>query len=136
MRYLLAALLLLGTVGLTAPPTLGAEDVVVRGRFTEAGFPTDGGVRIVREGQRLVLVLDADFVTKPGPDLALFLSRRPVARLGNRDATRDTLRIGDLKRPRGGQRYPLPADVDATHYASVILHSETFSKLWGGADLR
>ena len=123
-------------VALVAMPSLDAQDVVARGRFVVTGHPSAGGVRVVRSRGGLALELEADFVTKPGPDLALFFVEGPVARLDNRNATRGAIRVGELQRARGAQRYALPADLDTRRFRTVIVHSETFSKLWGGADLR
>jgi hypothetical protein len=94
-----------------------------------------GGYRIVQTGDKRVLHLGPRFSTKEGPDLKVVLSPLAVGDVKAKTALKDSLVLGPLKSHKGGSEYALPADVDLAGYASVLVHCEKYTKLWGAAPL-
>ena len=90
---------------------------------------------IVEEDGDRFLVLSSDFKTRSAPDLKLFLSKHTVSGATNRNATDRAVLIAPLAKNKGGQRYPIPRDVDLTEYSTLLLHCEKYSKLWAASEL-
>jgi len=44
--------------------------------------------------------------------------------------------IAKLTSVQGGQRYPIPGDINLDEYSTLLLHCEKYEKLWGGATIR
>ena len=105
------------------------------GTWTKKSYSISGKWEIVKEGKQYKLKLESGFKTRSAPDLKLFLSKKPLASLNNRNATQGAVLIAKLKSPKGSQEYVLPAGVDPSQYKTLILHCQKFSKLWGGATL-
>lgn len=103
--------------------------------FQKKTFSLKGSVSIEQRGDQTVLVFSDNFRTKNGPDLKLFLSKNSVDQATGDNATSDAVRLGVLKSNRGAQEYVLPEGVTLSDYASLLVHCEAYSKLWGGADL-
>lgn len=106
------------------------------GTWTKKGFDIAGTWSIVDDGGQLFVVLDGKFRTKKAPDLKIFLSPTQANQLGNRNATKGSLKIAQLDSHQGAQRYPIPAGTDLSKYRSILIHCEKYTKLWGVADLR
>lgn len=107
----------------------------VGGTFQAKEKSLVGSFKIETIGNRAQLVFGTDFKTKSGPDLKVVLSPLPLSRVNGDNAMRGALVLGPLKATKGGQRYLLPADLDLSRFASVLVHCEKYSVLWGGADL-
>jgi hypothetical protein len=103
--------------------------------FQKKSVSLKGDVRVERRGERTVLVFSEDFRTKNGPDLKVFLSPRSVSDATGSNAVSGSIRLGELASNKGAQEYVLPEGVSLSDYASVLVHCEAYSKLWGGADL-
>ena len=112
-----------------------AQDVLLEGNWTKKNYAIQGSWRIVEENGIRAVVLDGDFATKRAPDLKIFLSPRSLEELGDGNATAGSLRIAQLKRHKGSQRYEISKDVDLGSYKTILIHCEKYSKLWGAADL-
>jgi len=132
-RIVRVALLVLSLVATLSPPVAAAP--LRAGTWTKVTASTEGGWRLLEEGGRLVLELDAAFRTKSAPDLVLYLSPRPVAELDGSNVTENALRIAALASAKGAQRYELPAGTDLARYRSLALHCVEYSKLWAKAPL-
>lgn len=104
-------------------------------KFQKKTYALKGAVTVEQRGEQTVLVFSDDFRTKKGPDLKVFLSKNAVASATGANATTDAIRLGALTSNKGAQEYVLPAGVSLSDYASVLVHCEAFSKLWGGADI-
>lgn len=103
--------------------------------FQKKTYALKGSVTVEQRGNQTVLVFSDDFRTKNGPDLKVFLSKNAVSDATGTNATTDAIRLGELSSNKGGQEYVLPDGVSLSDYASVLVHCEAFSKLWGGADI-
>lgn len=103
--------------------------------FQKKTYALKGSVTVEHRGDQTVLVFSDDFRTKKGPDLKVFLSKNAVSDATGTNATTDAIRLGVLTSNKGGQEYILPEGVTLSDYASVLVHCEAFSKLWGGADI-
>ncbi|MEM7480872.1 MAG: DM13 domain-containing protein [Acidobacteriota bacterium] len=128
----------LALIALLAPTALalGAEEAVASGTWTKKGYRIAGNWSLIVDNGARYLVLDEGFKTRKAPDLKFFLSPRPLADLGDRNALDGgAVLIAPLEAPRGAQRYALPDDVDLAAFKTLILHCEQYSKLWGGAAL-
>lgn len=104
-------------------------------KFQKKTYALKGAVTVEQRGEQTVLVFSDDFRTKKGPDLKVFLSKNAVSTATGTNATTDAVRLGALSSNKGAQEYVLPAGITLSDYASVLIHCEAFSKLWGGADL-
>ena len=105
------------------------------GSWTAGGYEIEGGWRILAEDGRRFVELDEEFRTRRAPDLKLFLSPRPLAEVGDDNATEGSLLIAPLESHRGAQRYEIDEDVVLSDYLSILIHCQRFSKYWGGAGL-
>jgi hypothetical protein len=121
----------LGTGAPVAPPRAEptTPTVVGRGEFVgQAGHDVMGVAVIVDgpSGRQLVLSeLDAE----NGPDLQLHLS--PTAD----GSVTGGVKLAPLKGNQGTQTYDLPADVDLTRLANVVIWCERFAVPFGTATL-
>lgn len=87
-----------------------------------------------RDGQTVIKFKDG-FKTKGGPDLKVFLSKKDIKDVNGKNATSHGVFISKLKNKKGDQEYVLPANIDINDYASLLIHCEAFSVLWGGANI-
>ena len=113
----------------TAPP----ETDLARGEFISLDHGTSGTVRVIDLGVSRVVRLEA-LDTDNGPDLFLYLSTNPPD--GDEGAFDDDfVNLGRLKGNEGNQNYDLPADVDLSRYASVVIWCDRFNSAFGAAPL-
>jgi hypothetical protein len=115
----------------TAPP----EPVeLATGNFVGLDHTTSGTARVLElaDGRRFVRLEGLD--TDNGPDLYVYLSTNPAD--GPEDAFDDQYaNLGRLQGNIGDQNYELPAEVDPTTYASVVIWCDRFDSAFGAADL-
>ena len=135
------AVLLLALAALVIPAissqTIAADDVVLdTGAWTKKSASIAGKWSLVTRGAERFVVLDASFKTKNAPDLKLFLSPAPLARLSGDNATEGAMLVGKLSSSKGSQEYAIPRGVDLARFKTVIIHCEKYAKLWGGAALK
>lgn len=135
-RMIVAGLVALVMLVAGSPGSSAAEDVRVDGgSWTKKGYAAAGGWTLVeREGERVV-ILDEGFKTRKAPDLKLFLSPLPLAKLTGDNATEGAMLVGKLSSNKGRQEFTLPKRVDLKRFKTVIIHCEQYSKLWSGAAL-
>jgi hypothetical protein len=67
--------------------------------------------------------------------LKIFLSPTALSDVTGKTAVNGSINIGELKSTKGAQEYEIPAGVNLSDYASVLVHCEEYSVLWGGSDL-
>ncbi len=109
---------------------------IAAGSWTKKGFAVAGGWSIIeRDGEHLVL-LDDGFKTKNAPDLKIFLSPLPLEEIRNHNATQGAVFVGALRSAKGAQELRIPAGTDLERFRTILIHCESYSKLWGGASLR
>jgi hypothetical protein len=119
----------------TPPAGAAAEPVLLaRGEFVSLDHTTRGVARVLElaDGTRIVRLDGLD--TTNGPDLFVYLSTNPAR--GDESAFDDDFaNLGPLKGNQGNQNYDLPADVDLTRFASVVIWCDRFDSAFGAADL-
>ena len=122
------------TQGGTPAPPPGPVDLAT-GTFVSREHETVGTARVVRLPDGQVVVRLEGFATSNGPALYVYLSQNPAAgeEAGFDD---DAVDLGALKGNVGDQNYAVPAGVDATGYASVVIWCDRFDAAFGAADLR
>ncbi len=135
-----AALALSAGATVSAPASAttdtAAETALFAGAFQRERARIDGGWDIVTRADGVrVLRFDDAFATRNGPDLKVFLSPQTVDAATGGTATDGAILLGVLTDNNGAQEYEIPADVSLEDFASVLIHCEAFSVLWGGGDL-
>ncbi len=103
--------------------------------WVEKKYNIKGQWNIVQQDGQTVIRFSDDFKTKNGPDLKIFLSKQNIAQVNGRNATQDSVLVGLLKSPKGGQDYVLPAGIDVNEFQTVLIHCEKYSVLWGGGTI-
>jgi len=121
-----------------APASSLAQDteaqILASGGWDNQEYDIAGDWRIETRADGNYLVLSDEFRTRRGPDLKIFFHTAEAGEVTGNNAAEGFL-LTELDRNRGGQEYLLPADFDLADYASVVIHCERFSKLWGAGDL-
>ncbi len=112
-----------------AGETLHAGDLVQKQKSIA------GDWEIVAEGDRNYVVFKDNFKAKNGPDLKIFLSPMELSKVNGKTATKGSVLVAKLKSVKGGQKYPIPGDIDLSNYRSVLVHCEKYAVLWGGGML-
>ena len=103
--------------------------------FVKKRYTIQGSAKVETIDGKSRLVFSDDFKTKNGPDLKIYLSKRPLASLSAQDVDKSAVRLSVLKSHRGTQSYSIPADIDLEDYESVVIQCEAYTVLWGGFDL-
>jgi hypothetical protein len=121
-----------------APPPSGAPErkVLARGTFVHAN-PSDpihyGKGRVtVYEG---LLHLEPDFEVGPGPKYHVYLVPEAEVLPSTNVAKTMFVDLGRVRAFKGSQNYEVPAGVDVTKYASVVIWCEQFGVLISPAKL-
>ncbi|MFE4106772.1 DM13 domain-containing protein [Almyronema epifaneia] len=99
----------------------------------DRSHPTTGSFRIVTENGQQYLEFDQQFSTGGGPDVEVILYRS--ATIPTAIAEADYVKLDQLQRLRGSQRYSIPADIDLDEYGSVGIWCRTFNITFGYAAL-
>lgn len=105
------------------------------GDFIKKKKKLKGSYEVVQRGSKTFIVFSEDFRAANGPDLKVFLSPTSVANVTGKTAVNGSINIGELKSTKGVQEYEIPAGVNLSDYASVLVHCEEYAVLWGGSDL-
>ena len=103
--------------------------------FVKKRYTIEGSAKIETVDGQSLLVFSEDFRTKNGPDLKLYISKKPLAALSAQDVDEGAVRLSALKSNKGAQSYILPSDLDLTEYESIVIQCEAYTVLWGGFDL-
>ena len=146
MKNLLMSLVVIGAVFTAAIPALSqseqtadvnmaTESAEPLGTFTKKRYSLKGGWEISQIDGKTAISFTDDFKTKSGPDLKVYLSPIPIEDVTGKTATDKSVKIGVLKSNSGAQTYMLPDDVNISDFASVLVHCEAYSVLWGGFDI-
>jgi hypothetical protein len=119
------------------PPTTPAETEPAelrRGAFISRDHSTAGTARVLElpDGSRFLRLEELD--TENGPDLYVYLSTVPAD--GDEAAfDDDVVSLGRLQGNLGNQNYELPAELDLSRFASVVIWCDRFNSAFGAADL-
>lgn len=89
----------------------------------------EGTARLIETAPGTFTVRLEDFAVRNGPDLFVYLSPSPDG------YGEGAVEIGRLKADRGNQNYAVPAGVDGTGAASVVIWCREFSVLFATAPL-
>jgi hypothetical protein len=110
--------------------------LVARGTFIHANpsDPVHWGRGRVSVYERVVFLED-DFEVGPGPAYHVYLVPKAGLRKNSDLEIGTHIDLGGLRAFKGSQRYVIPASVDLSKYASVIIWCERFSVLISPADL-
>jgi len=108
-----------------------AQDTIASGAWTKKKSTIGGTWSIVNDNGQRKLRFDEHFKAKKGPDIKVFLSPTPVDDLTGKNATKGSLFLGELESFKGAQELSIPADADLSGYASIIIHCDEYSMLWG-----
>lgn len=128
----------------TSQPTAGSAATtasregtreLASGAFVSREHATRGTAHVLRLADGRVFVRFEDFTTSNGPVLIVWLSK---SRADGPNGAFDNayIDLGSLKGNVGDQNYLVPAGVDATSYASVVVWCARFHVSFGAADLR
>ncbi len=117
----------LGAV-LAAPVAASAqEQVLASGAFRgQSGHTASGGVRVVKTGSGVTVVLDPDFKFDGAPD--------PKLGFGKNGYVKAT-QFSPLKSNSGEQTYDIPATIDPADYNEVWVWCEKYAVPLGVANL-
>jgi hypothetical protein len=109
---------------------------VARGTFIHANpsDPIHWGKGRVSVYERVVFLED-DFEVGPGPAYHVYLVPKTGLRKSSDLDGAMFVDLGGLRAFKGSQRYAIPAGIDLSKYASVIIWCERFSVLISPADL-
>jgi hypothetical protein len=127
-----------GTVVIDEPASVSgapAQPVdLAAGEFVSLDHGTSGTVRVLGLADGRQFVRFEDFETSNGPAVYVYLSTNPAG--GPEGAFDDEyLDLGSLRGNVGDQNYELPADLDLSRYASVVVWCDRFDSAFGAADL-
>ena len=113
---------------LAAPVTSSAqEQVLASGAFSgKSGHAASGGVRVVRTGTGVTVILERDFKFDGAPD--------PKLGFGKNGYEKST-QFSALKSNSGEQTYEIPAAIDPADYTEVWVWCEKYSVPLGVAKL-
>lgn len=114
----------------TVNEVVASGPALLEGTFFDLAHPATGQARVVETGAGPVLTL-TEFRTDPGPDLYVYVL--PGIEDG-RDVDGGT-RIARLKGNVGNQQYELPADLELSSGATVVVWCRAFSVAFGAAQL-
>lgn len=117
-----------------AQSTSDAVQTIAGGVWVKSSYAIAGRWSIVARGGKRYIEFDADFKTRRGPDLKVYLATRAVEDLTDSTVAANALEIAALKSRRGAQVYEIPAALDLTDYRAVLIHCKRFSHLWGGGN--
>ncbi len=116
-------------------PSVPTPTARAQGTFVDRSHPTRGVATVFDLGDGTQVLRLEDFETDNGPDLRVYLSSAPVdADAGAFDD--DAVDLGVLKGNIGNQNYDLPADVDLSRYATVVIWCDRFDVAFGASALR
>ena len=112
----------------------GPARVLARGSFKTLTWGTTGSAMIERDASgKLVLRFDRAFSTRDAPDLYVYLDQR---NLRDKQGRGQSLLVGALANPVGGQHYRLPARAASMTGWSVEVYCAECDKTNGVAKLR
>ncbi|MGH2583672.1 MAG: DM13 domain-containing protein, partial [Dehalococcoidia bacterium] len=112
-------------------PVLVAEGSFVDG---DPGHNGSGHARLIRGPDGSTVLRLEELSVTNGPDLFVILSTDPAGSRGSAGAA-DAVNLGRLRATDGNINYPVPAEVDAAGYRSVIIYCRAFRVVFAVATL-
>lgn len=133
MKYVISALLLLGTLSVNAQTLYSGE------WDADSYFTTfEGSWKVEKEGGKTYVVMGDDFKTKKAPDLKIFFSKASLGDIDGDNAAKkgSSVFVAKLKSYKGSAKYLVPSNINVSDYKTIIVHCEQYSKFWGGSPLK
>ena len=134
-QYIIIAMLFAFVSG-----AMAQTETVFEGEFErESRWTTfEGGWKIVKNGNSYTVELQDDFEAKKAPDLKIFLSKASLDKISGKNAVKigEPVLVAKLNKYKGKASYNIPAGINPADFATIIIHCEEYSKLWGGAPLK
>ena len=134
-QYIIIAMLFAFVSG-----AMAQTETVFEGEFEkESRWTTfEGGWKIVKNGDSYTVELQDDFEAKKAPDLKIFLSKASLDKISGKNAVKigEPVLVAKLNKYKGKASYTIPAGINPSDFATIIIHCEEYSKLWGGAPLK
>ena len=126
-RILAITVAVLGVVPI-APLAASAQDhVLASGAFSgQSGHAASGGVRVVKTGTGIAVVLGPDFKFDGAPDPKLGFGRNGYV---------ESTQFSALRSNSGEQTYEIPAAIDPADYTEVWVWCEKYAVPLGVANL-
>lgn len=104
--------------------------------WVEKKYGIKGSWEVVKRDGKTFIAFDEKFKTKNGPDLKIFLSDLSMDQVNGKNVISSSVLLSPLQSPKGAQEYEIPASVNIDDFASVLIHCEKYSVLWGGGSLK
>ena len=105
------------------------------GYFEKRAKPISGTWTLADVDGKQVIRFNNDFKTKKGPDLKIFLSKKPIADLKKRPKFIAPVSLDLIDSIKGAQEYVVPDDINLDDFESILIHCEKYNILWGGFDI-
>lgn len=118
--------------------TMAQTAIIYEGEWEADSYFTTfkGSWNITTVDNQHFVNLGDDFEAKKAPDLKIFLSKLSLSEIdGDNAAGTSSVLVAELKKFKGKASYSIPTDINPADYASIIVHCEKYSKLWGGSSL-
>ena len=112
------------------------SETLQSGGWTKKKYSIKGSWEMVKRDGKTFLVFGEDFKTKNGPDLKIFLSKKTIKEVNGKSVVGSSVKISELKSSKGAQEYEIPENINLDDYASVLIHCEAYSVLWGGTSIK
>lgn len=136
LRTILTGLLLIIAINVQAQ----INEILFSGEFeNESRWTTfEGSWKIVKKGDNYLVELGSDFEAKKAPDLKIFLSKAQFDKISGKNAISlgSPVLVAKLTSYEGKATYQVPAGINPSDFATIIIHCEEYSKLWGGSPLK
>lgn len=120
--------------------TQKAEEVLYQGTWeaNSSRITFKGSWKIVKDGDKNYVVLGDNFSARKAPDLKIFFSKASLDDISGKNATKlgSPVLVAKLTSYKGQARYEIPGSIAPSDYATIIIHCEQYSKLWGGSSLK
>ncbi len=108
---------------------------VNQGSWVNKQKTIQGNWEVKQENGNTIVSFKNNFKTRGGPDLKVFLSKNDISNANGRNATNGSVLLSPLKSTNGSQEYVIPSNINVNDFASVLIHCEQFSVLWGGFNI-
>ena len=106
------------------------------GSFVKKTYKVKGQWNLVKDGDKRFIELSADFKTKQGPDLKVFLSPTSLGNVTNKNAEKGSVFVGRLPSHKGKQRIEIPEGTELSKYSSILIHCQQYTVLFAASSLR
>jgi len=119
----------------TTPSVQSAVVALPSGKLIKKQKKLQGGWEVIQRDGNTYIAFDEAFRASNGPDLKVFLSPIALSEVTGDTALEGSINIGELQKTKGAQEYLIPSELNLADYASVLVHCEEYSVLWGGGTL-